>query len=95
MQQLWFLYPALGICIPNLGSFLASNKSATIENLEKKSLMGQDITPLYICHQNISFRSSVREELLFSQVQPVLSLILNLECSAPLYQLLHNFFSIY
>ena len=25
MRQLWLPYPALGICIPNLGHFLASN----------------------------------------------------------------------
>ena len=35
MRQLWFSSPSLGTCIHNLGRFLASNKLAKVDNLEK------------------------------------------------------------
>ena len=35
MQQLWFLSPEFGICIPNLGLFLASDNLVKIDSLVK------------------------------------------------------------
>ena len=72
MQQLWLSYPALGICIPNLGSFKASNNLVKIDTLENP-FTGQDINPLDICHPNISVRNPVTVEIIFSQVHPVLA----------------------
>ena len=40
--------------------------------------MGQEITLFGICHPNLSVISLVRGGLLFSQVRPILALLLNL-----------------
>ena len=77
MQQLRLSSPALGSCIPNLGYFLASNNLVKSENLEN-TFTGREISPLAICHPNISVRSPFTFEILFSQVRPFLALLLNL-----------------
>ena len=77
MRQIWLSSTERGICIPNLGRFLVSNNLVKIDNLGG-IFTGQEITPLDICHTNLSIRSLVTVEIFLSRVHPFLALLLNL-----------------
>ena len=78
MQQLWLSSPALGTCIPNLGRFKASNNLVKW-TVWKNTFTGQDITPLYICHPNITvhlFLALLLNLVHFGHFAPVSTLFL-------------------
>ena len=92
MRQLWLSSPELGICTPNLGRFKSGNNLAKIENLETSF----ERSPLWAFAVQIlvpEFQSQLM--YYFLKCAHFGPCYLIWDVLAILYQLLHNFHSIY